>query len=115
MEEEAVDIDMNDPEVAAAATKIQAGFKGHKARQEVKAMKVSMCDKFSLICKSLPYPLVLISNVCSYSISTDILSILHQPKPYSRKISIFANSSYLKALGSCLLILFIIFMRLNFV
>merc|ERR1711953_1440818 len=37
--EEAIDIDLNDPEVEAAATKIQAGFKGHKARQELKEKK----------------------------------------------------------------------------
>lgn len=30
------DIDLNDPEVQKAATKIQAGFRGHKARKEVK-------------------------------------------------------------------------------
>ncbi len=40
--EEEVDIDLNDPEVAAAATKIQAGFRGHKAREEVKGLKVSI-------------------------------------------------------------------------
>ena len=37
-----MDIDLDDPEVAEAALKIQAGFKGHKARQEVKQMKVSI-------------------------------------------------------------------------
>ena len=37
--EEEVDIDLNDPEVGAAATKIQAGFKGYKARKEVKEMR----------------------------------------------------------------------------
>ncbi|XP_064618209.1 uncharacterized protein LOC135482251 isoform X4 [Liolophura sinensis] len=34
--EEEIDIDLNDPEVAQAATKIQASFRGHKARQEIK-------------------------------------------------------------------------------
>ena len=37
--EEEIDIDLNDPEVEKAATKIQAGFKGLKARQELKAKK----------------------------------------------------------------------------
>jgi len=36
---EAVDIDLNDPEVQASATKIQASFRGHQARKEVAAMK----------------------------------------------------------------------------
>merc|ERR1712079_141875 len=36
---EVIDIDLNDPDVEHAATKIQAGFKGMKARQEVTAMK----------------------------------------------------------------------------
>lgn len=41
--DEEVDIDLNDPEVANAATKIQAGFRGHKTRQELKdKMKVSI-------------------------------------------------------------------------
>ena len=34
--EEEVDIDLNDPEVEKAATKIQAGFKGYKTRKELK-------------------------------------------------------------------------------
>ena len=38
--DEEVDIDLTDPEVAAAATKIQAGFKGFKARKEVEELKV---------------------------------------------------------------------------
>lgn len=37
--EEEVDIDLNDPDVEKAATKIQAGFKGMKTRQEIASMK----------------------------------------------------------------------------
>ena len=36
---EEIDIDLNDPEVQAAAATIQAGFRGLQARKEVKAMK----------------------------------------------------------------------------
>ena len=38
-EEEIIDIDLEDPEVEKAASRIQAGFKGHKARKEVKELK----------------------------------------------------------------------------
>ncbi|KAL3886899.1 hypothetical protein ACJMK2_026859 [Sinanodonta woodiana] len=38
---EAVDIDLNDPEVEKAATKIQAGFKGYKVRKEMKDSKLT--------------------------------------------------------------------------
>lgn len=41
-EEEEVDIDLNDPDVEKAAVKIQAGFKGFKARQEIKDLKVGL-------------------------------------------------------------------------
>ena len=41
-EEEEVDIDLEDPEVEAAATKIQAGFKGHKARKQLKEQKATI-------------------------------------------------------------------------
>merc|ERR1712051_1180324 len=37
--EEEIDIDMDDPETAKAATKIQAGYKGMKTRKEMKARK----------------------------------------------------------------------------
>ncbi len=37
--EEQIDIDLEDPEVEAAANKIQASFKGHQARKQVKKMK----------------------------------------------------------------------------
>ena len=43
-EEEVIDIDLEDPEVNAAATKIQAGFKGKKARDEVKQMREQQLD-----------------------------------------------------------------------
>merc|ERR1712038_1181136 len=39
-EDEEVDIDLTDPDVEKAATKIQAGFKGHKTRKEMKERKV---------------------------------------------------------------------------
>ena len=39
MKGEEVDIDLKDPEVQAAATKIQASFRGHKAREDVKKKK----------------------------------------------------------------------------
>ncbi|XP_001638100.2 cilia- and flagella-associated protein 91 [Nematostella vectensis] len=38
---EEVDIDLNDPDVQGAALKIQASFRGHKAREEVKKIKSS--------------------------------------------------------------------------
>lgn len=44
-EGEAVDIDLNDPEVLQAATKIQAGFKGYKTRQEIKSKKESESEE----------------------------------------------------------------------
>ena len=42
-EEEEIDIDLEDPEVGAAAVKIQATFKGHMARKELKANQVTSC------------------------------------------------------------------------
>ena len=39
MKGEAVDVDLNDPDVQAAATKIQASFRGHKVREDVKKHK----------------------------------------------------------------------------
>ena len=44
LESEAIDIDLEDPEVEAAATKIQAGFKGHKARKGIKSKKDAIVD-----------------------------------------------------------------------
>ena len=41
-EEEVIDIDLNDPDVADAASKIQASFRGHKVRKEI--------SKVTLIC-----------------------------------------------------------------
>ena len=37
--DDAIDIDLDDPEVGVAATKIQAGFRGSKARKEVEDLK----------------------------------------------------------------------------
>merc|ERR1739842_254482 len=37
--EEEIDIDLTDPEVDKAATKIQAGFRGQKVRKEMKDKK----------------------------------------------------------------------------
>ena len=34
-DDDEIDIDLGDPDVEKAATKIQAGFKGHRARKEV--------------------------------------------------------------------------------
>ena len=42
---EKIDIDLLDPDVEIAATKIQAGFKGMKARKEVSAMKGELTKK----------------------------------------------------------------------
>ena len=42
--EEVIDIDLNDPEVEAAATKIQAGFKGMKTRKEISEMQKTDID-----------------------------------------------------------------------
>ena len=39
LEEDSVDIDLNDPDVENAATKIQAGFRGHKTRKEMQKNK----------------------------------------------------------------------------
>ena len=38
-DEEAIDIDLEDPEVGKAAVKIQSSFRGHQARKEVEALK----------------------------------------------------------------------------
>ena len=44
--EEVIDIDLDDPETAKAATKIQASFRGSQARKEVKTMKEPDQGKF---------------------------------------------------------------------
>merc|ERR1712008_637614 len=49
VEEEVFDIDMEDPETAAAATKIQAGFKGKQARKEVQEMKAKRDEKEEVV------------------------------------------------------------------
>jgi len=40
VQDEVVDIDLNDPDVAIAALKIQAGFKGFKARKHLQEKQV---------------------------------------------------------------------------
>ena len=42
--EEEIDIDLEDPDVDAAALKIQASFKGKKARDEVSQMRKAKSD-----------------------------------------------------------------------
>jgi len=42
-DKEEVDLDLNDPELAQAALKIQSGFRGHLARKEIDVVKVC-CD-----------------------------------------------------------------------
>ena len=46
LNDEEIDIDLLDPEVEIAATKIQAGFKGMKARKEVSALKGELVSEF---------------------------------------------------------------------
>merc|ERR1719319_1609301 len=48
--EEEIDIDMDDPETAKAATKIQASFRGSQSRKEVKNMK----DKEEIVKQTVP-------------------------------------------------------------
>ncbi|KAK3757462.1 hypothetical protein RRG08_037818, partial [Elysia crispata] len=45
-QEEEVDINLADPDVAQAALRIQAGFRGHQARQEVLAQKMTLSSEF---------------------------------------------------------------------
>lgn len=49
--EDEIDIDLNDPDVGAAALKIQAGFRGHQTRQQLKAKQVQCMHLESRICK----------------------------------------------------------------
>ncbi len=42
------DFPVNDPEIQHAATKIQAKFRGHKARQNVEKLKQEVCLKKQL-------------------------------------------------------------------
>jgi len=49
-EEEEVDIDLNDPDVAIAALKIQAGFKGFKARKQLQEKQVWEHSLIIVVC-----------------------------------------------------------------
>ena len=51
--QEEVDIDLNDPDVENAACKIQAGFKGMKARKEVSELKANKTETVSWLTRSL--------------------------------------------------------------
>jgi hypothetical protein len=46
-EEEEIDIDLEDPDVARAATKIQASFRGHKSRKDMTQRKV--CTSYFIV------------------------------------------------------------------
>lgn len=66
-EEEEIDIDLTDPEVEKAATKIQAGFKGMKARQQVREKR----DLMPMVRCSISYDLQLkITHCCLSRLST---------------------------------------------
>ena len=54
-----MDIDLNDPEVANAAVKIQSGFRGHQARKDIKAKQVCSC----IIIESMQYCRLTISHI----------------------------------------------------
>jgi len=63
-EEEEVDIDLDDPDVEKAAIKIQAGFKGFKARKEVKEEQVR--NVLIMLCYIGMDHFRLSKNVCEY-------------------------------------------------
>lgn len=50
-QDDADDIDLNDPEVAMAATKIQASFKGHQVRKEIRKKQVGIARQSGLGCR----------------------------------------------------------------
>lgn len=49
VKQEEIDINLDDPEVEQAAVKIQAGFKGMKARREVQAKREVIFDVVPMI------------------------------------------------------------------
>lgn len=57
-EEEEVDIDLSDPEVATAALRIQANFKGFKTRKALRSRKVGVRDSRDISDSNsdCPYP-----------------------------------------------------------
>ena len=68
-EDEEIDIDLNDPDVEHAAVKIQAGFKGMKARKEVTSLREDKAEKNTSTDKLEKEKQVEKSNVDNSSIS----------------------------------------------
>merc|ERR1719266_1915642 len=69
--EEEIDFDLNDPDVEQAATKIQAGFKGMKARKEVSAMKDDTLNKSNVVDQKETEKVQINQEVSSINVNLD--------------------------------------------